>query len=275
MFRLFRVFRTLSFGWRARAPYSCRIILTMKSTAPAIILLGIFLPVFSLSGKTAFSLLAYQRARVTARADLLNSKLKARNGKLDGSGVVVWLEAPGLSARPNRPRQKLDQRGKRFIPHVMVVEKGSDVDFPNSDPYFHNVFSLFNGKRFDLGLYASGESRPVLFNRVGVSYIFCNIHPSMSAIILALDTPYYAMSNQSGEVTIYDVPEGSYQFKVWHERSTPQELEKQTRTIQVPAVGAIDLGVLRINEAGFIPQPHPNKHGHAYDNERNKPAYKK
>ena len=83
---------------------------------------------------------ALQRTRLTARIELLNSKVKARNGKQDSSNVVLWLEAPGLSARPNRPRQKLNQRGKRFLPHVMVVEKGSEVDFPNSDPYFHNVF---------------------------------------------------------------------------------------------------------------------------------------
>lgn len=247
----------------------------MKATIPHIVLLGIFLTVFSLTVDTAFSSFSYQRSRVTARVELLNSKVKSRNNKIDASGVVVWLEAPGLSARANRPRQKVDQRGKRFIPHIMVVEKGSEVDFPNSDPYFHNVFSLFNGKRFDLGLYASGESRPVLFNRVGVSYIFCNIHPSMSAIILSLDTPYYAMSNQNGDVTINDVAEGTYHLKVWHERSTPQELATQARTIRVLPAGTFDLGVLRINEAGYIPQPHPNKHGQAYDNERNKPAYKK
>lgn len=218
---------------------------------------------------------ALQRGQVISRIELLNSKVKTRGGKPAANGVVVWLEAPGLSARPNRPRQKMNQRGKRFIPHVMIVEKGSEVEFPNSDPYFHNVFSLFNGKRFDLGLYASGESRPVLFNRVGVSHIFCNIHPLMSAIIVAVDSPYYALSNPQGVIAINDVPEGRYQFKVWHERATPEELNTLTRTIQVPHAATLDLGVIRINEAGYIPQPHPNKHGQHYDNERNKPAYKK
>ncbi|MBS1812510.1 MAG: hypothetical protein JST84_30365 [Acidobacteria bacterium] len=217
---------------------------------------------------------AFQRNRLTARVELVNSKVKARNGKQDVSGVVAWLEAPGLTARPNRPRQTMNQRGKRFIPHVMVVEKGTEIDFPNSDPFFHNVFSLFNGKRFDLGLYASGESRPVLFNRVGISYIFCNIHPMMSAIVLILDSPYYAISDQNGALTIADVPEGKYQLKVWHERTTPQELAAQSRSINVSGNGVVDLGVIRLNEAGYIPQPHPNKHGQHYDNERNKPAYR-
>lgn len=217
----------------------------------------------------------WQRARLTGQIELLNAKVKTRQGKPDATGVVVWLEAPGLSARPNPLRQKLNQRGKRFLPHVMVVEKGSEVDFPNSDPYFHNVFSLFNGKRFDLGLYASGESRPVLFNRVGVSYIFCNIHPLMSAVVVVVDTPYFALSDQTGALSLNDVPEGRYQLKVWHERATPQELASLTRIVQVPATGMLDLGVVRINEAGYIPLAHPNKHGQPYDNERNKPAYKK
>lgn len=215
-----------------------------------------------------------QRARLTAHVALQNSKVKERNGKQAAGGVVVWLEAPGLSARPNRPRQKIDQRGKRFSPHVMVVEKGTEVDFPNSDLFFHNVFSLFNGKRFDLGLYASGESRPVLFNRAGISYIFCNIHPQMSATIVIVDSPYYALSDQDGNLTINDVPEGRYQLRVWHERTTSQELTAQSRSITVSGSGAIDLGVIRLSEAGYIPQPHPNKHGQPYDNERNKPAYK-
>ena len=220
--------------------------------------------------------LPWQRARVTARVELQNSKAKSQNGKIDASGVVVWLEAPGLtSGKPARQRLRMDQHGKRFLPHLLVVERGAEVDFPNSDPYFHNVFSLFNGKRFDLGLYASGESRPVVFNRVGVSQIFCNIHPQMSAVIVTVDTPYFAQSNQAGNLSLMDVPEGRYQLNVWHERATPQELSALTRTVNIGGNGTLDLGVIRINEAGYIPAQHPNKHGEHYDNERNRPAYKK
>ncbi len=218
---------------------------------------------------------AMQSAKVGGRLELLNAKSKGRNGKADASGVVVWLEAPGLSARSGRPRQRINQRGKRFVPHIIVVDRGTEVDFPNSDPFFHNVFSLFDGKRFDLGLYASGESRPVSFNRVGISYIFCNIHPMMSAVVVALDTPYYTLSDANGTFAINDVPVGRYQLRVWHERATPQELASLTRTIQISTSGAIDLGAIRINEAGYIPQPHTNKHGQHYDNQRNKPEYKK
>ncbi|HZS09976.1 MAG TPA: hypothetical protein VFD58_34430 [Blastocatellia bacterium] len=216
------------------------------------------------------------QVRVTGRVELLNSKVKARNGNVDASGVVVWLEPlDGNGSRGPRARQKLLQRGKRFTPHVMAVERGTEIDFPNLDPFFHNVFSLYDGKRFDLGLYASGETRPVVFNRVGVSYIFCNIHPQMSAIVVTLDTPYFAVSDQGGNVTINDVPEGRYQLKVWHERTSDEELAAQSRVVRLAAGSSADLGAIRLNEAGYMPRPHQNKHGGQYDNEHDKPVYKR
>jgi plastocyanin len=214
--------------------------------------------------------------KVTARVELLNAKVKARNGKIDASGVVVWLESlDDIGARGSRARPRIIQRGKRFTPHVMAVERGTEVGFPNLDPFFHNVFSLYNGKRFDLGLYASGETRPVVFNRIGISYIFCNIHPQMSAIVITLDTPYFAVTDENGDVTINDVPEGRYQLKVWHERTSNQELSAQARAVRVTAGGGSHLGVIRLNEAGYIPQPHTNKYGGQYDNEHNKPGYRR
>jgi plastocyanin len=212
--------------------------------------------------------------RVTARIELLNLKVKDRR-KADAGGVVVWLDPlDGPAPRAQRPRQRMDQRGKRFIPHVVAVQRGSEVDFPNNDPFFHNVFSLYNGKRFDLGLYASGESRPVLFNRPGVSHIFCNIHPQMSAVVVALDTPYFGVSDRAGNVAVADVPEGRYTLRVWHERTKPAELDALTRQVRITPAAA-DLGVIRLSEEGYVPQPHPNKHGQDYDNERNRPPYRR
>ena len=85
----------------------------------------------------------------------------------------------------------LRQKNKTFEPHLLVVTKGSTVEFPNLDPWFHNVFSLFNGKKFDLGLYEAGTTRTVHFDREGVSYIFCNIHPEMSAVVVVVASSYY------------------------------------------------------------------------------------
>jgi plastocyanin len=231
-----------------------------------------------LASVTGHPVKAPAEVKVTAKVELLNSRVKARNGKIDASGVVVWLETiDGDSPRGPRTPQKILQIGKLFKPHVMAVERGTEVYFPNLDPFFHNVFSLYEGKRFDLGLYASGETRPVTFNRVGISYIFCNIHPRMSAIVITLPTPYFAISDVEGAVTINNVPEGHYQLKLWHERTGDEELAAQSRAVRVAAGAATgyDLGLIRVNEAGYMLQPHKNKHGGQYDSEHSKPSYKR
>src|SRR5271157_2632845 len=110
------------------------------------------------------------------------------------TSTVVWLAPMGTegnAATPVAPMHSvLQQKNKTFEPHLLVVTKGSTVDFPNRDPWFHNVFSLFNGKRFDLGLYEAGSTRTVHFDREGISYIFCNIHPEMSAVVVVLSSQY-------------------------------------------------------------------------------------
>ena len=255
----------------------------LRSLAPLVVFF-----LFSLPSVTGRSVKTPAEVKVTAKVELLNSRVKARNGKIDASGVAVWLESiDGDSPRGPRTPQKILQIGKRFKPHVMAVERGTEVYFPNLDPFFHNVFSLYEGKRFDLGLYASGETRPVIFNRVGISYIFCNIHPQMSAIVVTVATPYFAISDQEGAVTINNVPEGHYQLKVWHERTSDEELAAQSRVVRVaggPAAGgpaaagaavSYDLGLIRLNEAGYMLQPHKNKHGGQYDSEHSKPSYKR
>jgi hypothetical protein len=137
------------------------------------------------------------------------------------------------------------------------------VEFPNSDPFFHNVFSLFEGKRFDLGLYEAGTTRIVHFDRVGVSYIFCNIHPEMNAVVLALKTPYYGISNAAGQISIPNVPEGRYTMQVFAEKSGLENLKKLTKTVTVSAQDQ-SLGVIRVVQDG-PPGPHKNKYGRDYD----------
>ncbi len=213
---------------------------------------------------------------VKGRVELINTKLKPRDGRVDASGVVVWLEPleGGATRGVAKQRRTINQRNKRFAPHVIAVETGSQVDFPNDDLFFHNVFSIYNGKKFDLGLYASGESRPVYFNRPGISYIFCNIHPQMSAVVIALDSPYFAVTDSNGNFAIPGVPEGRYRLNMWHERAKPDRLDELKRIVQVTAAGA-DLSAIRISEEGYLPRPHPNKHGQEYDKKQNRPGYRK
>jgi hypothetical protein len=145
-----------------------------------------------------------------------------------------------------------------------VVQVGSSVDFPNKDPFFHNVFSLFGGKRFDLGLYEAGATRGVVFNKAGVSYIFCNIHPEMSAIVIAVNTPYYGISDKNGVLVIANVPPGTYELQVWHERVLPETLNKLTRSIVVSSA-ANSLGTIRLVEQRSTAEIHKNKYGEDYD----------
>lgn len=186
-------------------------------------------------------------------------------GSSDSANAVVWLEPIG-SPKPVRPllqRPRLTQKNKHFEPHLLVVPTGTDVDFPNLDPFFHNVFSLFDGRRFDLGLYEAGESRTVRFNLPGVSYIFCNIHPQMGAVVIALDTPYYAVSTHNGGFLIDHVPPGRYVLKAWYEGSSPDSLARLSRQIVVSSPQT-SIGDLRIAHD----QPklaHKNKYGGDYD----------
>jgi hypothetical protein len=168
------------------------------------------------------------------------------------------------SGAPRLPvvHPRLVQKNKRFEPHLLVIPVGTSVDFPNEDPFFHNVFSLYKGKRFDLGLYEAGSSRTVRFDRPGVSFIFCNIHPEMSAAVVALETPYYGISNNAGELTIRDVPPGRYQLAVWYERSSPEALSHMAQHITVPGAPVPALEIPEVTAAGV---PHKNKYGQDYD----------
>jgi hypothetical protein len=109
----------------------------------------------------------------------------------------------------------LDQRNLGFSPRVLAVRVGTTVDFPNSDRVFHNVFSFRDGKKFDLGMYPAGTSRPIVFDKPGLSRIFCNIHPHMAAYVMAVETPYFSVSDKSGAFTISGVPTGSYTYHAW------------------------------------------------------------
>jgi plastocyanin len=187
------------------------------------------------------------------------------------SNVVLWLmevsSSANSSADPVTPgRFRMEQKNKSFIPHLLVVPLGSTVEFPNRDPFFHNVFSQFNGKRFDLGLYEAGAVKDVRFDHEGVSYLFCNIHPEMGAVIVTLATPYYAVSNASGTVTLHNVPPGAYEMHLWAEGADAKTLESLTRVVHISATQS-DLGSIQILTTNR-PVPHLNKFGDDYRPDR-------
>jgi plastocyanin len=180
--------------------------------------------------------------------------------------TVAWLTPQGVNAAIAPPipahTYQMVQKDKMFDPHLLVVPVGSIVVFPNRDPFFHNVFSLFNGKRFDLGLYEAGSERRVRFDREGVSYIFCNIHPQMGAVILSLATPYYSVSRE-GAIVIPQVPPGRYLLNVWSESATLESLNAARREVTVQAADT-NLGSVSLVAAPSLLAHHANKFGETY-----------
>ncbi|HEY4378871.1 MAG TPA: hypothetical protein VGN01_00905 [Acidobacteriaceae bacterium] len=209
-----------------------------------------------------------QGAEVTAHVVVHDKVATAHHkGNLSPGDVVAWLTPLQPDGRPASAGHsgpfRLVQKDKMFTPHLLVVPTGSSVEFPNQDPFFHNVFSLFNGKRFDLGLYESGKSRAVRFDREGASYIFCNIHPEMGAIVLALSTPYYAVSGADGALTIHNVPPGSYHLHLWSEAAELANPADAGRIVQV-AQGPAHLGDINLTAIANPMAHHTNKFGEEY-----------
>src|SRR5467141_1209669 len=193
----------------------------------------------------------------------------------DASRVVVWL-VPLDVAQPVRttehPRYRLLQRNKRFEPGLLVIPVGSVVDFPNADPWFHNVFSLYRGKRFDLGLYQAGSQRSVKFDRIGPSYLFCNIHPEMTGVVLAIDSDLFSVSDKNGRYSISGVAPGRYVLHVWHENATPESLQALQRQVSIQNPGQA-LPAILVKATKPAPANHKNKYGQDYDPEAVKTDY--
>ena len=128
-------------------------------------------------------------------------------------------EAP-VSAR-GQPRPSIRQINETFWPHVLPITTGTIVEFPNGDPFFHNVFSLSSAKSFDLGRYPQGQIRWVRFDKPGIVKVFCHIHSHMSAVILVFDHHFFTVPDSKGEFVLGPVPPGSYTLVGWHERLKP------------------------------------------------------
>lgn len=194
---------------------------------------------------------------------LRDSHVEAVNRKNDYSGVVVYAEPIGAQPSKEQPvHATMLQKGKAFIPHILPVIVGTTVDFPNADPIFHNAFSSYNGQIFDIGLYPPGTSRSVHMTRPGILRVFCNIHSSMSAIILVLNTPYFTKTAMNGTFELH-VPPGEYDFHVFHERATERELAMAEKRLIVPEDG-LKMSTIMLSEAGYLVVPHKNKYGHDY-----------
>jgi len=159
---------------------------------------------------------------------------RVMDGRNTVANAVVWLDGPVKSTPKSAT---VDQRKKTFVPHIQVVTVGSRVDFPNDDDVFHNVFAEFQAKRFDLGMYPKGASKSVTFDKPGIVSVLCNVHASMSAYVVVVDTPYYAVTDAKGRFAIKGVTNRTYTLKAWHEsgRTGRQEVAVSADTeVTVP-----------------------------------------
>src|ERR1700722_14413738 len=212
---------------------------------------------------------------VTLRVEIVNPQAgkKSAPGKepADSSNAVIWLvpadpvSVSGSASSPPSARTpvQIAQINKSFDPHVLVIQVGTPVQFPNKDPFLHNVFSLFDGKRFDLGFYEAGSTKTVHFDRAGVSFLFCNIHPEMSGAVISVDTPYFAVSDRKGRVSIANVPNGRYQLNVWYERSLAEDLKASGRMVTI-SESSRSLDPVRVVENPNFSLEHKNKYGQDY-----------
>jgi plastocyanin len=177
----------------------------------------------------------------------------------DLANVVIFLEpvtaARGKAPVPTNTVMALEKR--QFSPRVRVVTEGSKIEFPNQDPWNHNVFSKMNGG-FDTGVYGRNKTKDNTFKEAGVYSLYCNVHPRMTAFVVALKTPYFTQAGADGRFVIDNVPAGQYKMTVWHDRATAV-----TKDITV-AAGGLTNQKAELDARGYKYVQHKNKFGQVY-----------
>lgn len=141
----------------------------------------------------------------------------ARTGS-ELSNVVVFVQNAPTTAPLPVVRARILQENETFIPRVVAITRGSTVDFPNGDPFFHDVFSLSRSATFDLGSYPKGQTKSHVFRRAGLVKVYCHIHSHMTASIMVFDHPFFTIPKPDGTFSLDAIPEGTYQVSAWHER---------------------------------------------------------
>jgi plastocyanin len=163
--------------------------------------------------------------RGTAHAQTIEGRVTVR-GVADSSNAVVYIDKiAGKRFAPPATPAVLDQVNLKFMPHVLPILVGTRVAFPNSDAIRHNVFSPTANSKFNLGTYPRGNTMYRVFDKPGAVTLLCNVHAEMSAYVVVLETPYFAVTDKSGGFTLRDVPPGKYILKTWHAKARPATME--------------------------------------------------
>jgi plastocyanin len=166
-------------------------------------------------------------------------------GKVSSGNSVVYVDAiPGKTFPAPSKGAVVNQHGLQFVPHIIVVQQGTAVDFENEDAVAHNIFwpSVGGNKKaaHNMGTWPPGAKGSFKFDNPGVVPLLCNIHPEMSGYIVVSPTPYFAQTDSEGNFKIDDVPDGKYTVVAWHEGSKPQ-----TKTVQVPGTAKLEFALAK------------------------------
>ena len=195
-----------------------------------------------------------QGVTVTGQVTLLD---KGDRPPSDVGQAVIWLT--GDQAPQAAPASvEIATEDKQFVPHLIVVPRGSTVGFPNHDPFNHNVFSVSPEGPFDLGLYGRGTTKSVRFDRAGVIKVYCNVHASMRGLVVVQETSLYAQPGADGSFRLEGVPPGDYVVHAWHER-TPEV----TSPLKVTESATPPLA-LTLDARGYRLEQHKDKNGRSY-----------
>jgi plastocyanin len=178
----------------------------------------------------------------------------------DLANTVIYLEVPaGQKARLPMTNEQMALQARQFAPHVRVIASGSKVEFTNQDPFSHNVFSKATQGAFDTDVFGRGKKKSTTVKAAGVYPLYCNVHPRMTAFLVAVNTPYFAQAGADGRFTITNVPAGTYKLHVWHERAAVEHTA-------IVTVGATGLGSLKyqLDARNYKYVQHKNKNGKDY-----------
>jgi plastocyanin len=191
---------------------------------------------FAISTVAAATIAAAAFSGAAAKTGIVKGTITI--GGRPATDVVVSIEGAPKGSADGKPKSaRMEQRDLKFIPRVIAVIVGTTVAFPNNDKTFHNVFSKSEAKKFDLGLYPSGQSRSVTFDKPGVVKILCNAHPNMEAYIVVKDHPYFSVPDSRGNYNLTGIPLGKYRVEIYHPdlgtRVVPFELVREGEVLAV------------------------------------------
>ena len=178
-----------------------------------------------------------------AQAATVSVQLYDGAGRQLPGGGVVFLESreAKLMAKPVASAE-IAQVNKQFVPRVLVVPVGTSVSFPNRDTVRHHVYSFSPNKTFELKLYTGTSASPVVFDKAGTAVLGCNIHDSMAAWVVVVETPHYGLTGADGRLTLGQIPAGAYRLRTWHP-GLPPGAPAQDQALLVPAAGAVPASV--------------------------------